>query len=55
MPEPQAAACTPGKIDGKHYIYDNSGSQSARLRPLPNPDYFKYVHIPTQKMLDGKA
>nr|AYM52257.1 hypothetical protein [Cystobacter sp.] len=44
-----------GKINGKHYIYDNSGSQSAKLRPLPSPDYFKYVHTPTLKMLDGKA
>lgn len=44
-----------GKINGVHYIYDNSGSKSAKLRPLPSPDFFKYVHTPTLKMLDGKA
>ncbi|NMO13424.1 LysM peptidoglycan-binding domain-containing protein [Pyxidicoccus fallax] len=44
-----------GKKNGVHYIYDNSGSKSAKLRPLPSPDYFKYVHTPTLKMLDGKA
>jgi|GEM_PF-7049162 len=44
-----------GKINGVHYIYDNSGSKGAKLRPLPSPDYFKYVHTPTLKMLDGKA
>lgn len=44
-----------GKINGVHYSYDNSGSKGAKLRPLPSPDYFKYVHTPTLKMLDGKA
>ncbi|NBC41377.1 hypothetical protein [Corallococcus exiguus] len=44
-----------GKINGVHYRYDNSGSKGAKLRPLPSPDYFKYVHIPTLRMLDGKA
>ncbi|QSQ19818.1 LysM peptidoglycan-binding domain-containing protein [Pyxidicoccus parkwayensis] len=44
-----------GKKNGVHYIYDNSGSKGAKLRPLPSPDYFKYVHTPTLKMLDGKA
>ncbi|MCP3097866.1 LysM peptidoglycan-binding domain-containing protein [Myxococcus sp. K15C18031901] len=44
-----------GKINGVHYIYDNSGSKGAKLRPLPSPDYFKYVHTPTLKMLDGEG
>ncbi|WNG50850.1 hypothetical protein F0U60_47050 [Archangium minus] len=44
-----------GKMNGKHYIYDNSRSNDAKLRPLPSPDYFKYVHTPTLKMLNGKA
>lgn len=44
-----------GKINGVHSIYDNSGSKGARLRPLPSPDSFKYVHTPALEMLDGKA
>lgn len=40
-----------GMKDGVPMIYDNSGSKSAQLRPLPNPEYFKYFHIPSAEVL----
>lgn len=40
-----------GKINGVLYIYDNSGSKSAQLRPLPNPNFFRYYYTPTHKTL----
>lgn len=40
-----------GMKDGVPMIYDNSGSKSAQLRPLPSPDYFKYFHIPSAQLL----
>ncbi len=40
-----------GTKDGVPMIYDNSGSKSAQLRPLPNPDYFKYFHVPSAQLL----
>lgn len=36
-----------GKINGVHYIHDNSGSQSAKLRPVPYGSYFSYFYRPT--------
>jgi LysM repeat protein len=40
-----------GMKDGVPMIYDNSGSKSAQLRPLPNPEYFKYFHVPSAQLL----
>ena len=40
-----------GMRDGKPWIYDNSGSKSAELRPLPYNDYFSYFYTPVHKML----
>jgi LysM repeat protein len=40
-----------GKINGVHHIYDNSGSKSAQLRPVPNLNYFSYVYNRTHDKL----
>jgi LysM repeat protein len=40
-----------GVKDGVPMIYDNSGSRSAQLRPLPNPEYFKFFHVPSAELL----
>lgn len=39
-----------GKIDGVHYIHDNSGELSAKLRPLPSTEYFRYVYTPVTQL-----
>ncbi|MBM3463558.1 MAG: hypothetical protein FJX76_15775 [Armatimonadetes bacterium] len=42
-----------GKINGVHYIYDNSGSLGAQMRPVPYPGYFTSFHRPTHDLLGG--
>ncbi len=40
-----------GFRNGVPYIYDNSGSRSAQLRPLPHNGYFSYFYTPVHELL----
>jgi LysM repeat protein len=40
-----------GMKNGQPMIYDNSGSGSAQLRPLPRDGYFSYFHKPSAALL----